>query len=684
MVRQLKLQDRLVAIAAIPILVVAVVAAGLLLFLEGSGTTPYGIFALCGLVVASGVAFVIGRSIQTTISELTDEVSDLAEAHRKLAAGEISAADLPQLAIDGRDELARLSASINTINAITAEAGESRNSEVKKALSNIVVNLARRSQTLLDRQVEYLDRLEGSEEDPDRLGELFKVDHLATRMRRNAESLKVLAEADPGRRRGGPVEVADVLRVAMGEVENYESIELDEIDEGTVDAGTAMDLAHLVAELMENATQFSPPDTPVSVTGEFDSEDHFLISIRDQGMGMPMEKLAEANAVLANPPELGLTMGRSLGFMVIGRLAERLGATVTLALNGRSGTEAVVSVPTSVFRNRTEPAPTTARSRTESASPAEAAQSASPALEKLLGISDESLESGDANGATIELPDADVDSDWAASSPFAPDDKTSSALPTRGGDEEAESDTDEADAETDVEIEAEVETDAEVESEVESDDDADANADADAEDETDLEAEAEDKVDADAEAEADSSADTELEADADSDLEDKSEDEIEVDADISTEDDDAEVEDDPDADDPVAEDSTAEESEVADAVDEDPVWTPPEVTPDAPPRIIDPPEKLTDAIPTGEAFDNGVDSLLSSDSSGDAGLKRRKRGASQVPVGQGRPVAAPSRDPKEIKSMLSRYRDGLKGGKQAKQDESADATEDSTDESKDR
>lgn len=634
MLRQLKLQDRLVAMAAIPIVVVAVVAAGLLLFLDGGETTPYGIFALCGVVVSTAFAFAVGRSIQTSISDMAIATSELADAHRQFAAGEITAADLPQLNVDSEDDLARVAGSINAINAITAEAGESRHSEVKEGLSNIVVNLARRSQTLLDRQVEYLDKLEGSEEDPDRLGELFKVDHLATRMRRNAESLKVLAEADPGRRRGGPVEVGDVLRVAMGEVENYENIELTEIDEGQVDAGAAMDLAHLVAELMENATQFSPPQTPVAVSGEFDDKDRFVITIKDQGMGMPKEKLVEANAVLADPPELGLGMGRSLGFMVVGRLAQRMGATVTLALNGQSGTEAVVAVPNSMFKGRTEAPKAKTATRPEAPSPATAATSASPALEKLLGLSEESL---DGPLAAVEKDEANEPvADWAANSPFSPDREDTASLPSR----DVQDSSDEADEDT-----ASEETTGSAEQEAAEDSGSTEDTAASEESETD---------DPEAEgSEAERSEATESQDDESTDV-------------VAETDDDVEAEE--------AQDEEVEET-----------WTPPEVTADAPPRIIDPPEKLTDAIPTGDAFDSGVDSLLSQDSDDPSeGLAKRQRGASQVPVGQSRPVAASSRDPEEIKSMLSRYRDGLKGGKKQAKNESADSNSGSDDESKDR
>ncbi len=381
MLRQLKFRDRLAVLAVIPLLVVAVVAAGLLIFADTSTTRPYGLFAVAGLVVAALIAVIVIRSILASVNGLADAAAALAESHRKLASGELSVEDLQPLPKEADDQLGRLAAAVNSINSATVEVSRSQQGAVKAGLSNIVVNLARRSQTLLDRQVEYLDRLESSEEDPDRLSELFKVDHLATRMRRNAESLMVLAEADPGRRRGGPVEIGDVLRVAMGEVEIYQNIELSRVDGGQVSAGTAVDLAHLTAELMENATQFSPPNTPVEVSGTFAGSDSFVVTIADSGIGLTEEKLAETNQLLANPPELGLGMGRSLGFMVIGRLAQRLDATVTLEPNGSSGSRAVVTIPAGLFLGRdgaadaAGPATTQAGATTSDSAPSVAEES---------------------------------------------------------------------------------------------------------------------------------------------------------------------------------------------------------------------------------------------------------------------------------------------------------------------
>ncbi len=534
MFRRLQLRDRLVAMAAVPIVAVAVVAAGLLIFVNDSSTRPYGIFAAVCLVLSGAVAIAIARSVTESVNELAEAARTLARDHHKVAAGELSTDELSSVEVSGNGPIAEVAAAINDINDAAIAVNESQQGAVKEGLSNIVVNLARRSQTLLDRQVEYLDRLESTEEDPERLGELFKVDHLATRMRRNAESLMVLAEADPGRRRGGPVEVADVLRVAMGEVENYQHIDLIEVDDGQVGATVAVDLAHMAAELMENATQFSPPDTPVDVSGTFAEDGRFSIVIADSGMGMTGDKLTEANQVLADPPELGLAMGRSLGFIVIGRLAKRLGAEVELQDNGDAGLKAVITVPGDLVIAGTGPTETSepseatdsgAESKSDKSEPAPApesettSQGGSAALERLLGI----------NGSDGQ-PQSGAPEDWASKSPFESADDTSE------GDGEGES------------------------------------------------------------------------------------------------------------------------------------WTPPEVT-------SGPPRKLEEAVPSGDAFESGVASLLEEDGGKEtgrslrdedatsAGLAKRQRGASQVPIGQGRPVTASTRDPDEVRSMLSRYREGLKGNK---------------------
>ncbi len=503
-----------------------------------------------------------------------------------------------------------------------------------------MVNLARRSQTLLDRQVEYLDRLETSEQDPDRLDQLFKVDHLATRMRRNAESLIVLAEADPGRRRGGPVEVADVLRVAMGEVEIYQQIELVDVDEGRLSAGNAVDLAHLTAELMENATQFSPPSAPVTVTGRFDGHGRFVITVADQGMGMTEERLSASNQLLADPPELGLGMGRSLGFMVIGRLAQRLNATVVVGRNEPdAGLTAVVSVPAELFLSAGSPQ---SRAAAPALTPAQQAQKAEGDTAEMLKPLDPPTTAPSASAATngsaaaeyaqsaqLDLPDQpnapEPSEESVAAVQVDPTDEH--AWPTAPAAVTADIPGTETDQPDDAAPVApfdwgvgSVTVDVPV-------GDHQAPADLQPSDGLTL-----------------SDDDTGPIGPAPT-----------VPLTRSTE---------------LPPTPTPSQTPTPAGADQTGEWIPPEVTPAAP-------AKLAEAVPSGDAFETGVASLLDEragessaerplgDISGDGatptGLTKRQRGTSEAPAPGGRPVAAAKRNPEEVRSRLMRYREGLSG-----------------------
>jgi signal transduction histidine kinase len=255
------------------------------------------------------------------------------------------AAQLQPIDIHSKDEIGQLADAFNTIQQVTLEVAEEQASLLRKGIGDIFINLARRNQTLLDRQIEFIDQLEANEEDPDQLDNLFKLDHLATRMRRNAESLLVLAGAEPPRRRGRPVALADVVRVAIGEVEDFARISLLALDEAMVGGNVAVDLAHLLSELMENATHFSPPDTHVEVIGRIEPDGSYVLTVTDQGIGMSSEQLTEANHQLATPPLVGLALSRSLGFIVIARLAQRFHIGVELQPSPSGGIQALVRLP---------------------------------------------------------------------------------------------------------------------------------------------------------------------------------------------------------------------------------------------------------------------------------------------------------------------------------------------------
>lgn len=306
------------------------------------------------------LALMVGRSVSRPLTQLTksaeqlstEELPAMVESLR--TAGRAQSPKLTPIKAQGRDEIASLSRAFSEIQTVTAKVADDQGQLLRRGISDIFVNLARRNQSLLDRQIEFIDQLEAQEENPDVLENLFRLDHLATRMRRNAESLLVLAGTEPARRRGRPVDLADVVRVAMGEIEDFSRIQLLSIDPATVTASVAVDLAHLMSELMENATQFSPPDTRVEVVGLRNSDGAYQVTLSDRGIGMSGEQLLTANKTLDEPPIIGLDLSRSLGFTVVARLAHRRGIGVRLTRGTDGGVAAVVTVPAEMVGNPTE------------------------------------------------------------------------------------------------------------------------------------------------------------------------------------------------------------------------------------------------------------------------------------------------------------------------------------------
>jgi signal transduction histidine kinase len=321
------------------------------------------ILAASVVVFALVMAFVVGRSVSRPLTQLTrsaeqlssEELPAMVESLR--TAGRSQAPTLTPIKAKGRDEIASLSRAFSEIQTVTSEVAEEQGQLLRRGISDIFVNLARRNQSLLDRQIDFIDQLESREENPDALENLFRLDHLATRMRRNAESLLVLAGAEPSRRRGRPVELSDVVRVAMGEIEDFGRIQLLSIDSATVAGSVAVDLAHLLSELMENATHFSPPDTGVEVVGQHSSDGTYQMTLSDRGIGMSAEQLLNANKTLDEPPIIGLDLSRSLGFTVVSRLAHRLGVDVRLSSAADGGVTAVVTVPAEMIGNPDEGEP---------------------------------------------------------------------------------------------------------------------------------------------------------------------------------------------------------------------------------------------------------------------------------------------------------------------------------------
>ena len=219
----------------------------------------------------------------------------------------------------------------------------------RQTVSDLFINLARRNQSLLDRQLELIAELESSERTPEALAELFQLDHLATRIRRNAESLLVLSGDDPARRWGRPVLLGEVVRAAAAEVEDYQRVDILVSEHLEIAGHAVADLAHLLAELIENATSYSPATTDVRVRSYLTPglQPTTLLSIEDMGIGMTEADRLAANELLGEPPDIDLR-GRTMGFHVVSRLARRYGLDVSLAHTPGGGVTALVMVPDSL------------------------------------------------------------------------------------------------------------------------------------------------------------------------------------------------------------------------------------------------------------------------------------------------------------------------------------------------
>jgi signal transduction histidine kinase len=233
--------------------------------------------------------------------------------------------------------------------AVTAAVGQAA---LRHGVDQVFLNLARRKQGLLHRQLALLDGMQRRTHDPDRLEELFRLDHLTTRMRRHAESLMVLSGSAPARAWRKPVPVIDIVRAAVAEVEDYTRVDVAAMPVSAFDGGAAADLTHLVAELVENATIYSPPDTVVEVRGDQVSNG-YAIEIEDKGPGLPAAEYAAYNRLLADPPAFDLADSDRLGLFVVARLAERHGIKVLLRRSPFGGTTAIVLVPRALVTEQT-------------------------------------------------------------------------------------------------------------------------------------------------------------------------------------------------------------------------------------------------------------------------------------------------------------------------------------------
>ncbi len=300
------------------------------------------------------VSTIVARSLTRPLRKLRADALDVAghrlpEMVRRLSQSEGTdeSVDIEPIGVTSTDEIGEVARAFDQVHreAVRLAADEAM---LRGNLNAMFINLSRRSQSLIERQLSLIDSLEQSEQDSGRLSSLFRLDHLATRMRRNSENLLVLAGHEVTRRWSQPVPLVDVLRAAISEIEQYERVVLN-VQPGIVVVGQAVnDVVHLVAEIVENATTFSPEDTQVYVSAQPLSSGGVLLDITDNGVGISDQEMSHANWRLDNPPVVDVAVSRRMGLFVVGRLAARHGVRVRLRHAQASGLTALIWLPDTV------------------------------------------------------------------------------------------------------------------------------------------------------------------------------------------------------------------------------------------------------------------------------------------------------------------------------------------------
>ncbi len=270
-----------------------------------------------------------------------------------------------------RDELGDLTDAFNAVQR-TAVGLAAEQATLRRNVSEVFVNLGRRTQNLITRQLDQIDHLEERTDDPDTLSDLFLLDHLATRLRRNAENMLVLAGAESPRPWVRPVSIVNVVRAALAESTDYSRVDLVRVEPAAVLGAAVSDISHLLAELVDNALAFSPPTERVVVTGRHIGHGRYGVVVEDGGLGMAPDRLAQANARIETPPADDFAVSRFLGLYVVGRLAGRHGAEVRLTDSRFGGVAAHVLLPARVI--------VTAGDRPRGADGGAAAEGPGPAL----------------------------------------------------------------------------------------------------------------------------------------------------------------------------------------------------------------------------------------------------------------------------------------------------------------
>ncbi|CAM5226867.1 Signal transduction histidine-protein kinase/phosphatase MprB OS=Streptomyces tendae OX=1932 GN=GUR47_36730 PE=4 SV=1 [Streptomyces tendae] len=314
-----------------------------------------GAAVVIALLAAFILAGMVARQMSRSMRQLRNAAFGIAEQRLPMLVDQLSRTDpgrvdtrVQPIPIASTDEIGEVARAFDQVHreAVRLAAEQAL---LRGNINAIFTNLSRRNQSLIEGQLSLITELENNEADPDQLENLFRLDHLATRMRRNGENLLVLAGEEPGRRWDQPVPLVDVLRAASSEVEQYERIELSGVPEAEIHGRAVTDLVHLLAELLENATTFSSPQTKVRVTATRLPDGRVMVEIHDKGIGLTAEDFADINHKLANPPTVDAAISQRMGLFVVGRLSDRHGIRVQLRPSGeQAGTTSLVMLPDAI------------------------------------------------------------------------------------------------------------------------------------------------------------------------------------------------------------------------------------------------------------------------------------------------------------------------------------------------
>jgi signal transduction histidine kinase len=307
---------------------------------------------LLGIIVSIAMSAWIGRGLVQELAALRRSALDLANKRLPSVVERLRAGHDVDVAVEappleaGGDEIGQVTEAFNAVQQTAVEAAVDE-ARLRRGISDVFRNLARRSQSLLHRQLAMLDEMERRASDPEEMENLFRIDHLTTRMRRHSESLIILSGESPGRGWRHPVAFVDVLRAAAAEVEDYTRIRVTTGASAALIGPAVADVIHMIAELAENATIYSPPTTPVRIHGDMVGRG-YAVEIEDRGLGMTAEKLAKINHNFAQPPPFDLSGSEQLGLFVAGQLARRHDIQITLQASPYGGITAIVLIPKSL------------------------------------------------------------------------------------------------------------------------------------------------------------------------------------------------------------------------------------------------------------------------------------------------------------------------------------------------